>query len=52
MYALLLAALDLDVPADERGKPSCCDTEGLPPADAELATEIADAVTRIGRNRR
>ncbi len=34
VYALLLAALDLEVPADERDKPSCCDTEGLPPADA------------------
>jgi hypothetical protein len=52
VYALLLEALDLEVPTDERDKPPCCDEEGLPPADAEVAEEIAGAIKRLRRARR
>ena len=51
VYATLLAALDLDIPEEERQKPPCCDDEGNPPADKALALEIADAVTRRRRRR-
>lgn len=51
VYATLLAALDLDVPEDERQKPPCCDDEGNPPADEGVALEIADALTRRRRRR-
>lgn len=52
VYALLLEALDLDMPTDERDKPPCCDEEGLPPANPEVAREVADAVKRLRRARR
>jgi hypothetical protein len=52
VYDQLLAALNLSVPADEREKPSCCDEEGLPPADDLVANSIVDAVERASRKRR
>lgn len=52
VYAALLEALERDVPADEREKPPCCDDEGLPPADEELATTISDAIEQRTRSRR
>ncbi len=52
VYAALLAALDLEVPEEERQKPPCCDAEGNPPADEAIALEIADALTRHTRSRR
>ena len=52
VYDKLLAALNLSVPADEREKPSCCDDEGLPPADDLAANFIVDAVERASRKRR
>ncbi len=52
VYAILLAALDLDVPEEERMKPPCCDAQRLPPADDAIATEIADAIARHHRTRR
>jgi hypothetical protein len=54
VYADLLHALGIDVPADERSKPSCCDEEGVPPVDAAAAHAICDALersTRRGRRR-
>ena len=38
VYAAILDALGLQVPEDEREKPPCCDEEGLPPADPNVAT--------------
>jgi len=52
VYATLLVALDSNVPAAEREKPPCCDEEGLPPVDPESASEVADALQRLGRVRR
>ena len=54
VYALLLDALAVKVPADERTKPPCCDELGEPPADAEVAGELAAAVSALppGRRRR
>lgn len=52
IYAALLEALELDVPGDEREKPSCCDDEGLPPADEDIATSISEAIERRTRSRR
>jgi hypothetical protein len=52
VYAVLLAALALDLPEEERMKPPCCDAQGFPPADEATATEIADAITRHHRTRR
>lgn len=52
VYATLLAALDSDVPAEDREKPPCCDEEGLPPVDHERASVVADALQRLARVRR
>ena len=52
VYALLLHALGLEVPEDEREKPSCCDESGRPPAAPDVAADIAEAVQRLGRGRR
>lgn len=49
VYATLLAALELNVPDEERQKPPCCDDEGHPPTDEAIALDIADAVTRRRR---
>lgn len=48
----LLEALELDVPEEERAKPSCCDASGQPPADEEVALVVADAVGRAHRRGR
>lgn len=52
VYAALLEALGLRAPSEEREKPSCCDEEGLPPANPDVAMSITDAVERRGRARR
>ena len=52
VYAVLLGALGLEVSEDERDKPPCCDEESRPPADPDVATDIADALERRGRARR
>jgi len=52
VYDALREALELDVPADEREKPPCCDDEGLPPADEEIATTISEAIEHRTRSRR
>ncbi len=50
VYATLLGDLGLEVSTEERKKPPCCDEEGLPPLNADLATAIVDAVEpRHGR---
>ncbi len=51
-HQLLLAALAVDVPAEERSKPPCCDELGQPPADAQVAEGLAAAVTALGVGRR
>ena len=52
VYAALLDALELVVPADEREKPPSCDNAGAPPAEEEIATTIADAIDQRSPSRR
>lgn len=52
VYGQLLAALAITALDDEREKPPCCDDEGDPPADAGVASDIAEAVERWARARR
>ena len=48
VYELLLAAVAVAVPAEERTKPPCCDELGEPPADAQVAQALAAAVSALG----
>jgi hypothetical protein len=50
VYDQLLDALDIEMPADEREKPPCCDEVGEPPVDAAAA--IAEAVDNRTRGAR
>ncbi len=47
VYALLLDALAVEVPAEERTKPACCDELAEPPADAGLAEALSVAVSAL-----
>ena len=47
VYELLLAAVVVEVSAEERSKPPCCDELGEPPADAALAEALAAAVSAL-----
>jgi hypothetical protein len=51
IYETVLDALELEVPEDERTKPPCCDDEGLPPVDEELADRVANALRDAARRR-
>lgn len=51
VYELLLAAVAVDVPDQERTKPPCCDELGEPPADAALAEALAAAVSALAPGR-
>jgi hypothetical protein len=58
-YQLIYDALDISEAAEPRTKPTCCDAEGSPPADADLAArletglaELARAVQRGGASQR
>lgn len=44
VYSALVDALGLSVADVERQKPPCCDEEGLPPADDEVARTISEAI--------
>jgi hypothetical protein len=52
VYDLLLEALGVDVPGDQRTKPSCCDELGLPPTNHDAAMAIVDAVENLAKQRR
>lgn len=52
IYELLLAAVEVEVPAQERSKPPCCDELGEPPADVALAQALAAAVSALAPRRR
>jgi hypothetical protein len=47
VYELVLAAVAVEVPDQERTKPPCCAELGEPPADAALAQVLAAAVTAL-----
>ncbi|MGI9023347.1 MAG: hypothetical protein ACR2HV_08980 [Acidimicrobiales bacterium] len=49
VYRRLLDALDIGEPEDDREKPPCCDEAGQPPADRNVALDVADAVERRER---
>lgn len=51
VYNLLLEALGVTVPEDERTKPLCCDEHGLPPTP-DAVTAIVDAVENLAKQRR
>ncbi|MFC0439637.1 hypothetical protein [Kutzneria buriramensis] len=55
IYSFVYQAAECDVPTGKRTKPSCCDTDGFPPVDAELAERLADnirAMEKAMRRRR
>lgn len=52
VYDVLLDHLGLEAVEAEREKPPCCDDEGRPPADPNVATDIVDAVECHRRARR
>jgi hypothetical protein len=52
IYDLLLKALDVTVPEDQRTKASCCDEHGLPPTNPDVASAIVDAVQNLAKQRR
>jgi hypothetical protein len=52
VYELLVAALDGEVPDEERTKPPCCDEAGTAPADPDTATAIVDALDALSKRRR
>lgn len=52
VYDQLLDALGIEMPANEREKPPCCDEEGKPPVNAAAASAIAEAVDNCSRRAR
>lgn len=52
IYHLILAALEIDVPEDERQKPPCCDDLDEPPVDPGAAERIATAIDALRRRSR
>ncbi len=52
VYAALLEALELEIPGDERQKLPCCDEEGQPPSDEQVAVLISEAIDRLARRTR
>jgi hypothetical protein len=44
IYQLLLSAVAVEVPAEDRSEPPCCDELGEPPAGAQGAEALAAAV--------
>ncbi len=49
IYDLILTALKMELPTDERTKPPCCDELLDPPADQAIAESLADAITGLSR---
>jgi hypothetical protein len=52
VYRLVLEALGIDAPGDERAKPPCCDDAGSAPVDRASAESVADAIDNLARIRR
>ncbi|HEX5302111.1 MAG TPA: hypothetical protein VFW50_34480 [Streptosporangiaceae bacterium] len=49
-YRLLYTALGIDEPQEPRTKPSCCDDEGKPPIDPDLAGQFERGLRVLGRS--
>lgn len=52
VYQLILAALEIDTPEDERQKPPCCDDLDQPPVDPEATERIATVIDALKRRPR
>jgi hypothetical protein len=48
-YSLVYAALGIDEPEEPRTKPSCCDADGQPPVDPDLAQQFERGLRDLGR---
>lgn len=48
-YRLLYTTLGIDEPEEPRTKPSCCDAEGQPPIDPDLAGRFERGLGDLGR---
>jgi hypothetical protein len=48
-YRLLYAALGIDEPEEPRTKPSCCDADGQPPVDPDVAERFERGLRELGR---
>ena len=48
-YQHIYDALDISEPAEPRTKPTCCDAEGGPPADADLAARLETGLAELAR---
>jgi hypothetical protein len=46
-YHLIYQALGIEEPAGPRTKPACCDPEGQPPVDADLAARLEDGLAEL-----
>jgi hypothetical protein len=50
-YRLLYSALGIDEPEEPRTKPSCCDADGQPPVNPDLAERFERGLPGLGRAR-
>ena len=48
-YQLIYDALGIGEPAEPRTKPTCCDAEGSPPVDADLAARLETGLAELAR---
>jgi hypothetical protein len=46
---LVYDALEISEPAEPRTKPTCCDAEGSPPVDADLAARLETGLADLAR---
>ena len=46
-YRLIYAALGISEPGGPRTKPACCDPEGQPPVDADLASRLEEGLAEL-----
>jgi hypothetical protein len=46
-YRLIYAALDISEPGGPRTKPACCDPEGQPPVDPDLASRLEEGLADL-----
>jgi hypothetical protein len=52
VYSQVYAAAEINPPTGERTKPPCCDDDGFPPADAELADRLAENIRALEKTMR
>lgn len=52
VYAQVLAAVDQEIPAEQRTKPPCCGEGESPPIDEATVDQLVGAVATLARPRR